>query len=257
MPTEGTTGLNTDRTLVIVPTYNEKDNIPSLVEQVLAVVPDADFLLVDDNSPDGTADLAESLFGSDIRFSVLRRTGLRGLGRSYVDGYRHAIATGYARVVQMDADFSHDPKYIPSLIKAAEVADVVLGSRYCAGGGVTDWPMRRLLLSKFANFYVAVVTGLPVRDATAGFRCYSRRALERIHIDEIVSNGYAFQVEMTHRAKEAGLRIAETPIIFTDRLKGQSKISRAVLIESMVIPWKLRLGQRRRRLRTAQHSVDK
>jgi dolichol-phosphate mannosyltransferase len=249
--------LNSDRTLIIVPTYNEKDNVPPLVRQVLEVVPQADFLLVDDNSPDGTADLAEGLFAGDRRFSVLRRSGPRGLGRSYVDGYRQAIAAGYARVVQMDADFSHDPRYIPDLLEAAGAADVVVGSRYCEGGGVRDWPVHRLLLSKFANLYVAAITGLPVRDATAGFRCYSRRALERLHVESIRSNGYAFQVEMTYRAKQASLRIVEVPITFTDRTHGQSKISRSVLIESMIMPWRLRLGKREKILLGAPQPLDK
>jgi dolichol-phosphate mannosyltransferase len=249
--------LNSDRTLIIVPTYNERENVPALVTQVLATVSDADFLLVDDNSPDGTSDLAQELFSNDKRFSVLRRTGSRGLGRSYVDGYRQAIAAGYARVVQMDADFSHDPRYIPDLLEAARAADVVVGSRYCTGGGVRDWPLHRLLLSKFANLYVALITGLPVRDATAGFRCYSRRALERIHVDTIRSNGYAFQVEMTYRAKQAGLRIVEVPITFTDRTCGQSKISRSVLLESMVMPWRLRLARRERPVLSAPQPLDK
>jgi dolichol-phosphate mannosyltransferase len=239
--------VTADRTLVIVPTYNERENIVPLVERIFLCAPDVDFLLVDDNSPDETADFAEGHFGSDARFNVLRRTGPRGLGRSYVDGYQWALSSGYSRVVQMDADFSHDPASIPSLIEEAVTADVVIGSRYCAGGAVQDWPARRVLLSKFANRYVAVITGLRILDATAGFRCYTRRALERIGIHEIVSNGYAFQVEMTHRARAAGLRIVESPITFTDRTRGHSKISRTVLIESMIIPWKLRLSRRFRK----------
>lgn len=250
--------MSLDRSLVIVPTYNERDNIVPLVESIFAVSPDLDFLLVDDNSPDGTAACAGERFGGDSRFNVLRRTGPRGLGRSYVDGYQWAVAAGYVRVVQMDADFSHDPAYIPDLLKAAEAADVVIGSRYCFGGGVRDWPARRILLSRFANRYVAAITGLKVLDATAGFRCYTRRALERIGIHEIVSNGYAFQVEMTHRARAAGLRIVETPIVFTDRMHGHSKISRTVLLESMIIPWKLRFSRlSRRHLQPVGNVTDK
>ena len=249
--------MTADRTLVIVPTYNERDNIVRLAERVFECAPTVDFLLVDDNSPDGTAEVAENRFGEDPRFNVLRRTGARGLGRSYVDGYQWAISSGYSRVVQMDADFSHDPASIPSLIEAAETADVVIGSRYCHGGAVQDWPARRVLLSKFANRYVAAITGLKILDATAGFRCYTRRALERIGILEIVSNGYAFQVEMTHRARAAGLRIVESPITFTDRMHGHSKISRTVLIESMIMPWKLRLSRRfRRPVQPLGHAAD-
>lgn len=250
--------MKTEKSLVIVPTYNERENILELVRQVLFTLPEADFLLVDDNSPDGTADLATEQYGANPRFFLLRRTGLRGLGRSYVDGYRWGLASGYMRVAQMDADFSHDPKYLPDLLSAAEAADVVIGSRYCPGGGVQDWSYNRLLLSKFANRYVATVMGLPIKDATAGYRCYSRRALERIQIDQIVSNGYAFQVEMTYRARELGLRLVETPITFTDRTLGRSKISRTVILESIIMPWKLRLARRsRRRLQPLGTPLDK
>ncbi len=188
----------------------------------------------------------------------MRRTGLRGLGRSYVDGYRFALAGNYARVIQMDADFSHDPKYLPDMVAASAGADVVMGSRYCEGGGVRDWPRSRLIMSRFANKYVSVITGVKIKDATAGFRCYTRRALERINIDEIVSNGYAFQVEMTYRAELAGLRVVEIPIIFTDRTLGQSKISRSVLIESAILPIRLRFSLPKKHLiRAAGQPLDK
>jgi dolichol-phosphate mannosyltransferase len=243
----------TARTLIIIPTYNESENILEIVPRVFSEEPHAHLLLVDDNSPDGTADLAQREFGGDSRFHILRRRGARGLGRSYVDGYLYALENGYARVVQMDADFSHDPRYIPKLIETSQRADVTLGSRYCPGGRVEDWPLRRVMLSRFANFYVSRVTGLGVRDSTSGFRCYTRYALEKIHVELIVSNGYAFQVEMTYRAKEEGLSIVETPIIFTDRRQGRSKISRKVLVESMIMPWKLRFAMHAaRKLRLAQ-----
>ncbi len=249
--------MNSDRTLVIVPTYNERENIPTLLPRVLETLPDADFLLVDDDSPDKTADYVEENFGEDRRVKIMRRTGLRGLGRSYVDGYRHALANGYARVIQMDADFSHDPKYLPDLVAASAGADVVMGSRYCEGGGVRDWPKLRLIMSRFANKYVSVITGVKIKDATAGFRCYNRKALERINIDEIVSNGYAFQVEMTYRAEIAGLRVVEIPIIFTDRTLGHSKISRIILIESAILPIKLRLTlPKKQPARTAGQPFD-
>lgn len=231
-----------DRTVVIIPTYNERENITEIVPRVFEAAPEVHFLLVDDNSPDATAELAEERFGANPAFHILRRTGLRGLGRSYVDGYLWALDQGFARIVQMDADFSHDPCYIPDLLAASETADVVIGSRYCAGGGVRDWPVRRQLLSRFANRYVAFITGLPVRDATSGFRCYTRRALECIGVAQVVSNGYAFQVEMTYRARRAGLKITEVPIVFTDRTLGKSKMSGNVIAESVLMPWRLRFG---------------
>ncbi len=242
MVTGASEKMNTDRTLIIVPTYNERENAPALVEQLLAIVSDADVLLVDDNSPDGTADLAEKMFGANPRFSVLRRTGQqRGLGRSYVDGYRHALALGYARLVQMDADFSHDPRSIPDLIAASRAgADVVIGSRYCPGGGIRNWPLRRRVLSRFANRYVCAITGLKIGDTTSGFRCYSQRALRHILDGLIVAEGYAFLVEATYRTHRGGLSFAEAPIIFTDRREGQSKISRKVIFESILMPWRLR-----------------
>lgn len=234
--------MNTDnKTLIIVPTYNERENVPSLVREIFKYVPEAHVCIVDDNSPDGTAAHAEELFGRDPRFSVLRREGQRGLGRSYVDGYRKALAEGYARLVQMDADFSHDPKSIPALIEASAQADVVVGSRYCPGGGIGNWPLRRRLLSRFANRYVGTIIGLRCNDSTSGFRCYNRRALELVLDGQIVSDGYAFLVESMYWINEAGLRVREVPIIFVDRREGQSKISRGVIFESVLLPWRLRL----------------
>ena len=229
--------------LVIVPTYNERENVPELIRQIFTFLPDAHVLLVDDNSPDGTADLAEELFGQDSRFAVLRRTGARGLGRSYVDGYRYAMEHGYAQTIQMDADFSHDPAALPNLVRACETANVAIGSRYCAGGGIGNWPLRRRLLSRFANLYVSAITGLGVRDATSGFRCYSRYAVELLVAHQTMAEGYAFQVEAAYRVCAAGLTVAEVPITFVDRREGKSKISRAVIFESMVMPWRLRFGR--------------
>ena len=244
-------------TLVIIPTYNERENLPWLLSRIRAEVPDARVLIVDDGSPDGTADLAEEIFADSGNGSVMRRNGPRGLGLSYVDGYAWALANGFERVVQMDADLSHNPAHIPAFVEAAESADVVVGSRYIPEGGVKNWPIHRLLLSKFANVYVAAITGLPVKDSTSGFRCYTRRALERMQVQDVRSNGYAFQVEMTARASEAGLRIVESPIIFTDRQHGKSKISRKVLLESMIMPWRMRRKHRRRwQLKPSQQPVD-
>ena len=232
--------MNKERTLVIVPTYNERENVPKLIQQIFCIVPEVDVLLIDDNSPDATANCAEELFGSDPRFSIMRRVGPRGLGRSYAEGYLYALNRGYTLMVQMDADFSHDPKSIPDLIKASDTAEVVVGSRYCTGGRVRNWPRRRRFLSRFANYYVALITGLKVQDATSGFRCFSRRALETILDQPVLSEGYAFQVETLYRAYKAELSIVEVPITFADRQRGKSKISRRVIFESMLMPWRLR-----------------
>ena len=232
--------MGPESTLIIIPTYNERENISALIEQILGIVPNADVLVVDDNSPDGTADEIMKLFGAGARCSVLRRKGPRGLGRSLVDGYRYALAHEYARLVQMDADFSHDPKSLPDLIRATETADVVIGSRYCAGGGAANWSLRRRLLSWFANRYVSAVIGMNVRDATSGFRCYNRRALEMILEHSVVSEGHSIQVEATYRAYNAGLTIVEVPITFVDRREGKSKMSRKVILESVLMPWRLR-----------------
>ena len=236
--------MNDERTLIVVPTYNERENVARLVGELLAIAPDADVCLLDDASPDGTADYAEELFGSDPRFSVLRRSGVRGYGRSLVDGYRRCLEGGYARLVQLDADFSHDPRRIPALVEASGRADVVIGSRYCEGGGVENWPLRRRALSRFANAYVSRITGLRVHDATSGFRCYTRRALRTLLEGRLAGEGYAFLVEATYRARRAGLRVAEVPITFTDRREGQSKMSRKVIFESVLMPWRLRLGRK-------------
>jgi dolichol-phosphate mannosyltransferase len=234
--------MNSDRTLIVVPTYNERDNVAALVPELLKVAPAADVLLIDDNSPDGTADHANSLFGNDPRFGVLRRTGARGYGPSLLDGYRLALERAYGRLVQLDADFSHDPAIVPTLIEAMNNADVTIGSRYCAGGRVANWPLRRRFLSRFANRYVRAVAGVSVRDSTSGFRCYSRRALQSLLETPIAAEGYAFLVESTFRAERAGLRIVEFPITFVDRREGQSKMSRKVIFESVLKPWALRFG---------------
>ncbi len=235
--------MNANSTLVIVPTYNERENVAVLVEQILKFAPEADVMLVDDNSPDGTAVYAEQLYGDDARFSVMRRASERGYGRSVLDGFRKTLERGYTRVVQMDADFSHDPASIPALLAASRKADVVIGSRYCEGGGIGNWPLRRKLLSRFANRYVATITGMEVSDATSGFRCFNRRALEYLLEGQIVAEGYAFLVEAIYRVHEAGLSVAEVPILFVDRREGQSKISRKVIFESMLIPWRLRFSR--------------
>ncbi len=232
------------KTVIVLPTYNEAENITRIAAQIAVSLPYADVMVMDDNSPDGTADIADRLFAAEERFagySVVRRGGPRGLGRAYRDGFVRAMDAGYERIVQMDADLSHDPAYLPALVEASARAGLVIGSRYCPGGGVQNWPASRVRLSRFANWYVRNVAHIPVADATAGFRCWTLEALEAVQVSTLKSEGYSFQVEMSHRASRAGVRIAETPIVFTDRQFGRSKISRAVMIESFLMPWKLRL----------------
>jgi dolichol-phosphate mannosyltransferase len=232
------------KTLVVVPTYNEAENIAPLAAQVLRAAPDAHLWLMDDNSPDGTADLAESLFASNpayANFCVVRRTGERGLGRAYCDGFQRALAQSYERIIQMDADLSHDPAALPALLRASQEADLVIGSRYCPGGGVENWPLYRLALSRFAVGYVRIILRLPIADSTAGYRCWTHRALKAVQLETIHSDGYSFQVEMGYRAHCAGMKIVESPITFTDRAWGHSKMSRKVIFESFFFPLKNRL----------------
>lgn len=228
--------------LVVVPTYNEKENLPSLVSGVLAH-PGYRMLIVDDASPDGTGALADSLSARHPgRIEVMHRTGPRGLGRSYVDGLRHATGQSDVDLVfQMDADLSHDPEYLPALAAEAADHDVVIGSRYLDGISVVNWPLHRIILSAFANRYIRSVTRLRARDCTSGFRCWRREALARLPLDSMVSDGYAFLVEMLYEAARRGCRIGEAPIIFVERRRGESKLSTRVLLESLLMPWRLRL----------------
>ena len=227
------------RPLVIIPTYNERDNLP-VVAAALLHIPGLRMLVVDDESPDGTGRVADALAAENAgRVSVVHRTGTRGLGLSYIDGMKAALRTDATHICQMDADLSHNPSDVPRLLDAGATADVVIGSRYVAGGRVENWPRRRILLSAFANRYVRAITGLPVQDCTSGFRCWTRCAIERLPLDRILSNGYAFQVELTWEAAAAGCRIVEVPITFVDRREGSSKMSSGVLLESAVMPWRL------------------
>ena len=233
------------KTVIVVPTYNEAENMPLLADQITHHLPDAHLMVMDDNSPDRTADICEALFQSRPEFGnyhVIRRTGRRGLGRAYRDGFTRALDAGYDRIIQMDADLSHDSARLPALMSEGDRADLVIGSRYCPEGGVRNWPVRRIWLSKFACRYVQTIARIPVRDATGGYRCWSRRALEAVQLETLQSEGYSFQVEMLHRACRAGMQIAEIPIVFTDRQFGKSKISRTVLFESFVMPWRLRFN---------------
>jgi dolichol-phosphate mannosyltransferase len=225
--------------LVIVPTYNERENVTPLVQALLAI-DDVRVLVVDDDSSDGTANAAMAIAASSGgRMAVLRRTGLRGLGRSYVDGMRTALGSDATHICQMDCDFSHDPSELPRLLAAGATADLAIGSRYVPGGALRNWPAHRVLLSVVANWYVRTITRLPVYDCTSGFRCWSRDLLARLPLDRVVSDGYAFQVEMTWEARAAGGRIVEVPITFVERRTGRSKLSGRVIGESIVLPWRL------------------
>jgi dolichol-phosphate mannosyltransferase len=224
---------------VVVPTFNERDNLPALVDALLRL-PDVSVLVVDDGSPDGTGEQAEALAARSAgRMDVLRRTGPRGLGRSYVDGMHRALRHGPAYVCQMDADFSHDPQDIPRLVEAARRADLVIGSRYIPGGALRDWARHRVALSALANRYVRSITRLPVHDCTSGFRCWRAELLSRLPLDRVISDGYAFQVELAWKAHRAGARIVEVPITFVERRLGHSKLSGGVILESVVLPWRL------------------
>ena len=232
--------------VVIIPTYNERDNLPAIVAALLRQR-DLRVLVVDDGSPDGTGVVADELAAANRgRVSVLHRSGIRGLGRSYIDGMQYALRTDATHICQMDADFSHAPDEVPRLLSASIDADLVIGSRYVPGGRIENWPRRRILLSAFANRYVRAITRLPVHDCTSGFRCWRREAVERLPLTRILSNGYAFQVEMTWEAAAAGCRIVEVPITFVDRREGTSKMSSRVLAESVTMPWRL-VARRQRR----------
>jgi dolichol-phosphate mannosyltransferase len=232
--------------LVVVPTYNERENLPVLVRAVLAHH-GYRMLVVDDGSPDGTGAVADALCAEHPgRVEVMHRTGPRGLGRSYIDGLRHALAMPDVDLIcQMDADLSHNPEYLPALASATDAHDVVIGSRYMHGVSVVNWPLHRIFLSTFANRYIRAVTRLSPSDCTSGFRCWRREALAALKLDAMVSDGYAFLVEMLYEAGRNGCRIGEVPIIFVERRVGQSKVSGAVLLESLITPWRLKFRPRR------------
>jgi dolichol-phosphate mannosyltransferase len=230
-----------ERALVIVPTYNERENITRLIDAVLCKDPRLEMLIVDDNSPDGTGRIVDDIAAANPRVHTLHRPGKMGLGTAYLAGFRWAVEHGYDYVFEMDADFSHDPNHLPQFLEAIRDADLVLGSRYRKGRvTVVNWPMTRLLLSYFANIYARVVTGLPVEDSTGGFKCFRRSVLEAIDLDRVRSNGYAFQIEMSFRAWKKGFRIAEIPIVFVDRTEGESKMSKKIVREAVWMVWRLR-----------------
>jgi dolichol-phosphate mannosyltransferase len=230
----------TERYLVCVPTYNERANLPLIVPAILEQDPRLEVLVIDDSSPDGTGELADTLAAQDSRVHVLHREAKEGLGRAYLAGFRWALDRGYEFVLEMDADFSHDPKFLPLFIEASLQADVVIGSRYKQGVNVINWPISRLLLSLGANQYARMITGLPISDSTGGFKCFRREVLAAIDFSRVRSNGYAFQIEMSYRAWRQGFRLVEIPIVFTDRVEGQSKMSKRIVREAVWMVWSLR-----------------
>ncbi len=230
-----------ERALVVVPTYNERVNLPLIVPQILQQDLRLEVLVVDDNSPDGTGRLADEMAAADPRVHALHRPAKEGLGKAYLAGFRWALERDYDYIFEMDADFSHDPKYLPEFLQAIERADLVVGSRYRAGVNVINWPISRLLLSLGANEYARRITGLPLTDSTGGFKCFRRRVLESIDFSRVRSNGYSFQIEMSFRSWKQGFRLVEIPIVFTDRVEGQSKMNKRIVREAIWMVWWLRI----------------
>ena len=236
-----------ERALVIIPTYNEKENVRSVVELVLSQAPNIDVLIVDDNSPDGTPAIVSEMAKADPRINLMSRPGKMGLGTAYIAGFKWGLPRGYAYLIEMDADFSHDPREIPNMLKAIQTADLVLGSRYIDGVRVVNWPLSRLFLSKGASYYVRIITGLPVCDPTGGFKCFRRCVLETIELNKVRSNGYTFQIEMSYKAWLEGFRVREIPITFADRYAGKSKMSGHIVLEALWMVWVLALSHGFRR----------
>jgi len=226
-------------TLIIIPTYNERENVRSIAQAVLETSPDVNILFVDDNSPDGTGQIIDTMVENDERIYVMHRIEKDGLGRAYIAGFKWALERDYELIFEMDADFSHNPKDVPAMRAAAEAAGVVIGSRYIGGVRVINWPLHRLFLSRGAGVYVKLVTGLPLTDPTGGYKCFHRCVLEAIHLDEVISNGYSFQVELNHQAWRIGCKIVEVPIVFEERHSGTSKMSKRIIWEALWMVWKL------------------
>ena len=226
-----------NQTLIIVPTFNERENLPRMAEKLLALSVPVDVLVVDDNSPDGTGRIADELAAQHPQIHVLHRSEKNGLGRAYIAGFKWALEKGYEFIFEMDCDFSHDPEAIPMFLAAAQKADLVLGSRYSGGVRVLNWPLKRLLLSRCAGVYVWLVTGMPFTDPTGGYKCFRRRGLQSIQLDTVRSNGYSFQIEMTHRLWRDGFQVTEVPIIFADRVEGSSKLSGGIVTEAFWMVW--------------------
>ncbi len=243
------------KTLIIIPTYNEVENLPPLLKEIFEYAPEADVLIVDDNSPDGTGKLADEIHNENPKVQVIHRSGKLGLGTAYIAGFKHAIEHDYDAAFEMDADFSHDPKYLPDFLKTIEQADLVIGSRYIRGGSTPNWSLLRRFISGGGNIYARFMLGMPVHDATAGFRCYSSSVLRSIDLDTIQSQGYAFQIEMAYRVSQRGFKIVEIPISFLDRRVGKSKMSRKIFIEGFLWVLRTRLSKQyaRRQPASSQH----
>lgn len=232
--------MDASQALIIIPTYNERQNIVLLIPEILKIVPGISVLVVDDNSPDGTGHCVQELAQSVPNLHLLERKKKEGLGRAYIAGFRWALERDFQAVFEMDADFSHNPAYLPDFLRAIDGADLVIGSRYIKGVNVVNWPMSRLLISYVGNLYARKVAGIPVRDCTGGFKCFRREVLEGINLGRISSSGYSFQIEVNYVTWKKGYRIAEIPIVFTDREHGESKMSTKIIREALVLLWKLR-----------------
>jgi dolichol-phosphate mannosyltransferase len=232
--------VNAGRACVVLPTYDERENLPQIVPAILAADPRLDVLVVDDNSPDGTGALADALAAQEPRLRVLHRARKEGLGRAYLAGFAEALRNGYGLILEMDADFSHDPSRLPALLAESQTSDLVLGSRYVEGGGTVNWGLGRRLLSKGGSLYARLILGLPIHDLTGGFKCFRREVLEAIDLPSVRSSGYAFQIELTYRAVKHGFRVREVPITFLERRVGESKMSRRIVAEALWMVWKIR-----------------
>lgn len=230
-----------NRSLVIVPTYNEIDNIQRMLETLTSLYPELSILIIEDGSPDGTADVVKSFMNSNNKIHIIERTGKLGLGTAYIAGFKWALERDYDYIFEMDCDFSHDPKDIPTLLEAAQTNDLVIGSRYIDGIRIINWPMHRLLLSYFAGVYTRIITGLKVLDATGGFKCFNKSALKSLNLEKVFSNGYSFQIELNFKIWAKGLKVKEVPIVFTERRDGQSKMSGGIVWEAIFAVMKLRL----------------
>lgn len=228
------------KSLIIIPTYNEGENIENLLKKIFEILPSTNVLIVDDNSPDGTASLVQKLMENDQRVFLIQRPGKLGLGTAYITGFKFALERGYEAIFEMDGDFSHNPEDLPRFLEALENADLVIGSRYLTGVNVINWPLQRLFLSYFANVYTRVITGMPIRDATGGFKCFRAEALRQINLDSVKSNGYGFQIEMNFLFWAKGFCVVEIPIIFTDRRNGVSKMNKKIIFEAIFLVWKLK-----------------
>ena len=233
--------MSDKKSLVIIPTYNELENLPRLIPVVLSQDESINILIVDDGSPDGTGKFVKDEMQKNNRIHLLEREKKMGLGTAYIAGFKYALQNNYDFIFEMDADFSHDPNELKNFLVAIKDGDLVLGSRYINGVRVLNWPMARLLLSFFASVYTRIITGMPVKDATGGFKCFRKKVLEAIDLDKVKSNGYSFQIEMTFKAYSKGFKVKEIPIVFIDRVKGKSKMSKKIVREAVTMVWKLRL----------------